>query len=267
MSTVSSGTKALLYRRESRKNIGTDNLARDNLSSYAHLHSTSLRYSISCTIWRCRRVGGRTFCSSENLANELFDFSETESLDTKSSDATSLRNTESLITGRDLKKGITAHSSFKNIVEKLSTLKRDSCGKYINLTKEFLCDSDFLRLAYDELKNNQGILATAVGMETLGGISNDWFEKATDLLKHSRYEFTAARQTEVPQVVGPNKKKRILTITNDRDKVVQKAIALLLELIYEGKKPLFLEVSHGFRSNRSCHTALRQIKYGWSGIP
>ncbi len=52
---------------------------------------------------------------------------------------------------------------------------------------------------------------------------------------------------------------RILTITNGGDRIIQKAMAILLEIIYE-KNGYFHEESHGFRPNKSCHSALFQIK-------
>ena len=38
---------------------------------------------------------------------------------------------------------------------------------------------------------------------------------------------------------------------------------MVLEAIYE---PVFSDLSHGFRPNRSCHTALREVKYGFCGV-
>jgi len=55
-----------------------------------------------------------------------------------------------------------------------------------------------------------------------------------------------------------NGKMRPLGIASGKDKILQKAILLLLEPIFE---PTFLNVSHGFRKNRSCHTALSEIYY------
>jgi retron-type reverse transcriptase len=55
--------------------------------------------------------------------------------------------------------------------------------------------------------------------------------------------------------------KRVLTITNGRDRIIQKAMAILLEMIYENNG-YFHDESHGFRPNKGCHTALRQIKLG-----
>lgn len=37
---------------------------------------------------------------------------------------------------------------------------------------------------------------------------------------------------------------------------------MILEAVYE---PIFLDVSHGFRPKRSCHTALKQLKREFNG--
>jgi retron-type reverse transcriptase len=50
------------------------------------------------------------------------------------------------------------------------------------------------------------------------------------------------------------------------DKIVQEVIRLILEAIYDSPyTPFFKDTSHGFRPNRSCHTALRVIREQWSG--
>ncbi len=46
------------------------------------------------------------------------------------------------------------------------------------------------------------------------------------------------------------------------DKLVQEAIRLILEAYYE---PQFSEHSHGFRPERGCHTALREVYDNWRG--
>ena len=58
-------------------------------------------------------------------------------------------------------------------------------------------------------------------------------------------------------------KKRPLIISSLGDKVVQQAIYLVLDAIYE---PTFLDNSHCFRPNRGNHTALRNIKQKFSGV-
>jgi len=52
-------------------------------------------------------------------------------------------------------------------------------------------------------------------------------------------------------------KLRPLGIPAIDDKLVQEVIRQILEAIYE---PVFSNNSHGFRPNRSCHTALYQTK-------
>jgi group II intron reverse transcriptase/maturase len=46
------------------------------------------------------------------------------------------------------------------------------------------------------------------------------------------------------------------------DKLLQEVIRLILEAYFE---PQFSDHSHGFRPERGCHTALREIYYNWSG--
>lgn len=57
-----------------------------------------------------------------------------------------------------------------------------------------------------------------------------------------------------------SKETRPLIMGSPRDKIVQKAIELILTEIYERKEKYFLDCSHGFRPNKGCHSALRVIK-------
>jgi group II intron reverse transcriptase/maturase len=92
--------------------------------------------------------------------------------------------------------------------------------------------------------------------ETLDGISKDYFKKLSKSLIEESFQFK-------PRVYIPkaNGKMRPLGIPSPRDKIVQKTMAIILNAIYE---PNFLDSSHGFRPNRSCHTCMAQIAK-WSG--
>ena len=57
-------------------------------------------------------------------------------------------------------------------------------------------------------------------------------------------------------------KKRPLGIQSGDDKLVQEVVKMILESIYE---PVFSNKSHGFRPNRSCQTALKQIQNTFTG--
>lgn len=75
-----------------------------------------------------------------------------------------------------------------------------------------------------------------------------------ETLRARTYRASAVRRVYIPK---PNGKLRPLGIPVLRDRVVQAAVLLLLEPIFEAD---FLECSHGFRPGRSAHGALKQIQ-------
>ena len=136
--------------------------------------------------------------------------------------------------------------------------------KYINLTKNFLTDPNFLVVAYLQIKSKPGNMTPSIDQETLDGIDKNWFINAANKIKNNQYIFKPARLIKVPK--SNSSEFRPLTIGSPRDKIVQKAISIILNQIYEWEEQVFLNVSHGFRPNRSPHTAANQIKIEWTGL-
>eukprot|EP00245_Coleochaete_scutata_P009481 TRINITY_DN3129_c0_g3_i2.p1 TRINITY_DN3129_c0_g3~~TRINITY_DN3129_c0_g3_i2.p1 ORF type:complete len:622 (+),score=-69.83 TRINITY_DN3129_c0_g3_i2:204-1868(+) len=97
-------------------------------------------------------------------------------------------------------------------------------------------------------------MTPGINNETLDGIDRTWFENIAESLKKGQFEFSPARRVQIPK---PGKtEKRPLGIASPREKIVQKALQVVLEAIWE---PMFLDSSHGFRPKRSCHSALKTL--------
>jgi group II intron reverse transcriptase/maturase len=114
-------------------------------------------------------------------------------------------------------------------------------------------------LAYGRLYSNKGAMTPGPDGETVDGMSLGKIGRIIDALRHERYRFKPVRRTYIPKKNG---KKRPLGLPSWSDKLVGEVIRLLLEAYYE---PQFSDLSHGFRPNRGCHTALSEIAYHWTG--
>ena len=112
-----------------------------------------------------------------------------------------------------------------------------------------------LVLAYELIKSKPGNMTPGVNMETLDGISKEYLLKVQAKLLAGKYEFPAARRVEIPKPGKPGE-TRPLTIASPRDKLVQKAMQLIMEPHYEEQ---FSASSHGFRPGRGTHTAVLQV--------
>lgn len=128
----------------------------------------------------------------------------------------------------------------------------------------YIADVKTLILAYEIIKSKPGNMTRGLGKETLDGISLQYVQNISRDLLSGKYKFSAyfakARRIHMPK---PGKSEtRPLTIAAPREKVVQKAIELVLSTIYE---PMFLPTSHGFRPKKSPHTALRHIDVYFKG--
>jgi group II intron reverse transcriptase/maturase len=104
------------------------------------------------------------------------------------------------------------------------------------------------------IKGKPGNMSRGATKESLDGISYEWFVNTADEIKRGGLKLTPTRRVIVPK--AGKKEKRPLGVGAPRDKIIQKGMQIILETIFE---PEFLECSHGFRPNRSTHSALRPL--------
>jgi hypothetical protein len=111
--------------------------------------------------------------------------------------------------------------------------------------------------AYHKMKSKPGNITPGVDIETtretLDNISLKKIEQITNKIKDQSFKFRPIRRIFIPK---PHSTKMLpLGIPSPMDKLVQEAMRIVLEAIFE---PQFLNCSHGFRPGRGCHSALRQ---------
>ena len=115
--------------------------------------------------------------------------------------------------------------------------------------------------AYELIKSKPGNMTKGVSKETLDGMNQKYLENVQEKLKAVKFQFSPARRIQTPK---PGKNEtRPLTIAPPREKIVQKAIQLIMERLYE---PMFLPSSHGFRPGRGTHTAMRQLDANFQSV-
>lgn len=96
--------------------------------------------------------------------------------------------------------------------------------------------------------------------QTLDGMGMERINRIIQSLRNHSYHPNPVRREYIPKANG---KLRPLGIPSADDKLVQEVVRLILGSIYE---PTFSNSSHGFRPNRSCHTALDQIHRTYTGV-
>ena len=107
--------------------------------------------------------------------------------------------------------------------------------------------------------SNKGAMTAGVDGETIDGMSLAKIGRIIDAIRHERYRFKPVKRIYIPKKNG---KRRPLGLPSWADKLVGEVVRLLLEAYYE---PRFSARSHGFRPNRGCHTALKEIANTWAG--
>lgn len=117
-----------------------------------------------------------------------------------------------------------------------------------------LLDEEFLKESYRELNRYAAVGIDRVSYETYGRDLDNNIADLVERLKSKKYRAQDIRRVRIPKPEGG---QRPLGILVQEDKIVQRGVAKILSAIYEQD---FLDVSYGFRENRSGHEALRVLE-------
>lgn len=122
-------------------------------------------------------------------------------------------------------------------------------------------DLDWLREAYRRTRKDGAVgVDGQTAQQYAEGLETN-LENLLDAFKSGRYRAPAVRRVEIPK--GDGKRTRPIGIPSFEDKVLQRAVVMLLEAVYEQD---FLDCSYGFRPGRSAHGALEALRDGLMSI-
>ena len=147
----------------------------------------------------------------------------------------------------------------KVILENLQKHSKEESYKYERLYRN-LYNEDFYLQALQNIYSNKGAMTPGIDGLTLDGYGKERVERIIRAVKNHSYQPNPARRQYIKKKNG---KLRPLGISSSDDKLVEEVIKMILESIYD---TTFSHYSHGFRPNRSCHTALLQLQHNFTGV-
>lgn len=147
------------------------------------------------------------------------------------------------------------------LMQKLEGYRRRNAAnhEYINqdLYRLFY-DQNLYLIAYNSVKSNDGAETSGSDGTSLHGFCQEWIDDLIAAMRAESYQPQPNRTMMIPKSNG---KMRKLSFPNGKDKLVQEAIRIILECIYE---PTFSNLSHGFRPKRSTQSAIADVET-WNG--
>lgn len=112
-----------------------------------------------------------------------------------------------------------------------------------------------LAVAWERAAANKGAAGVdRISVERFAMKAEQYLRELSEDLRTKRYRPEAVRRTYIPKGRGQTRPLGIPTV---KDRVVQTALKLVLEPIFEQE---FLPVSYGFRPGRGCKDALREVE-------
>ena len=151
-------------------------------------------------------------------------------------------------------------SKKSNIISKkcvqLVNLRKVNFENKFYINKNLICiiaDLNVLTLACESIKNEfVNVISNITNNSILNNLHISCLGKISTKIKTGRFLSDRKHEKYISRF-----EKRSWSVTDIEDKIVQRSIQIVLELIFE---PSFLKNSHGFRPDRGTYTALEMVK-------
>ena len=116
-------------------------------------------------------------------------------------------------------------------------------------------DLDWLKVAYHQTRKDGAVGIDGQTAKEYAESLEENLQSLLDRFKSGTYKAPPVRRTYIPK--GDGTKTRPIGIRTFEDKVLQRAVAMALEAVYEQD---FLGCSYGFRPGRSAHQATEALR-------
>lgn len=143
--------------------------------------------------------------------------------------------------------------SISTKLRRVAELARKAPGMMFT-TLAHLIDVDFLHEAYRRTRKNAAAGIDGKTAEEYGKDLEKNLESLLNRFKSGRYRAPAVKRAYIPK--GDGKRTRPIGVPTFEDKVLQRAVVMVLEAVYEQD---FYDCSYGFRPRRSAHRALDSL--------
>ena len=114
-------------------------------------------------------------------------------------------------------------------------------------------DEELMAATYRRIRKDAAVGVDGVTKEQYGERLEDNLRALHTRMREGRYRHQPIRRVHIPKAPG---KTRPIGISTIEDKIVQNALTMVLEVLYE---PVFLDCSYGFVPGRCAHDALRTV--------
>jgi RNA-directed DNA polymerase len=149
---------------------------------------------------------------------------------------------------------LTSQKNISTKLERIAKLAKEAPERAFRSLAHYI-DIDWLHEAYRRTRKDGAVGVDGQSAQDYAANLEKNLQSLLDRAKSGTYQAPSVRRVYIPK--GSGSETRPLGIPTFEDKVLQRAVAMVLEALYEQD---FLDCSYGFRPGRSAHQALQALQ-------